>query len=183
MRNGVIVLVEGESDRAAVATLFRRLGIGVARPEIVAMGGATNVARHVAALHEQGRRAIGLCDAGEERFFARALDTYFVCNADLEDEFIRALGVDAVERVIEREGDLAAFRVFQNQPAQRSRPVEHQLRRFLGTTSGRKIRYGTALADALDLRQLPGPLAALTDAVSVRDDRLGILHVIGGSVT
>jgi hypothetical protein len=33
------------------------------------------------------------------------------------------------------------------------------LRRFLGTRSGRKIRYGHVLAEALDLTQVPWPLA------------------------
>ena len=32
--------------------------------------------------------------------------------------------------------------MFQRQPAQRERPVEAQLRRFMGTRSLRKIRYG-----------------------------------------
>jgi len=38
-------------------------------------------------------------------------------------------------------------------------------RRFMGTRSGRKIRYGHVLAAALDLARVPGPLAGLLSAV------------------
>jgi hypothetical protein len=30
---------------------------------------------------------------------------FFVCTLDLEDELIRALGIEAVERIIEAEGE------------------------------------------------------------------------------
>ena len=64
---------------------------------------------------------------------------FYVCDADLEDELIRALGAAAVERVLDTQGELAPFRTFQQQPAWRGRPTEQQLRRFLGTFSGRCI--------------------------------------------
>ena len=81
-----------------------------------------------------------------------------MCDADLEDELIRALGTEAVERVVAETGELRALRTFQRQPAQRGRPPAAQLRRFLGTRSGRKIHYGRALVDALDLGDVPRPL-------------------------
>jgi hypothetical protein len=81
-----------------------------------------------------------------------------VCDADLEDELIRCLGADTVERILAAEGELGSFRTFQKQPAQRGRPVQAQLRRFLGTKQGRKIRYGTLLVEALDLADVPRPL-------------------------
>jgi hypothetical protein len=46
----------------------------------------------------------------------------------------------------------------QKQPAQRGRTIEEQLRRFMGTRSGRKIAYARLLVDALDLTQVPRPL-------------------------
>jgi hypothetical protein len=91
---------------------------------------------------------------------------FFVCVADLEDELIRALGVAVLERILNREGDLKAFRVFQNQPHQRDRTTEQQLRRFLGTTSGRKAQYARALVDGLDDSRIPRPLEALLDYVA-----------------
>lgn len=51
-------------------------------------------------------------------------------------------------------------------PAQRDRPLPAQLRRFMGTRSGRKVHYGTALAAALDPARLPPPLAGLLAYVS-----------------
>ncbi len=56
---------------------------------------------------------------------------------------------------------LDPWRTFQKQPEWRDRPVEEQLRRFFGTTSGRKIRAGEWLVRALDLGRVPRPLELL----------------------
>jgi len=80
---------------------------------------------------------------------------FHVCNADLEDELIRALGTSAAERLLDTQGELDSFRRFQNQPAQRANDVQAQLRRFMGTRAGRKIRYGSLLVDAIDLDRIP----------------------------
>jgi hypothetical protein len=177
------VLVEGLSDRAALEVLARRRGLdragdGVA---IVAIGGATNISRYLERYGPRGRRLeiAGLCDAGEEPALRRRLARaglgedlsrqemeglgFFVCDRDLEDELIRALGVEGVERVIAAEGEIASFRIMQRQPAQRGRSSEEQLRRFIGTRSGRKIRYGALLAAALDPGRVPHPLAGVLD--------------------
>jgi hypothetical protein len=107
----------------------------------------------------------GLCDAREEQAFRRALawagvepDGFAVCDADLEDELIRALGAEAVEAVIAAQGELASFRTLQQQPAQRGWAVDRQLRRFMGSRSGRKARYAPLLVAALDLARVPRPL-------------------------
>jgi len=160
------ILVEGESDRAAVDALAEKLGRDLSPTPVIAMGGVTNARTYVRLLGQEGLRLrlTGLCDAREERFFRRVFtsdDRYFVCDADLEDELIRAHGIEGTERVIELLGDLAAFRTFQNQPAQRIRPVEAQLHRFMGTLGGRKIRYGGALVEYLDIERMPAPLTAL----------------------
>ena len=96
---------------------------------------------------------------------------FFVCVADLEDELIRSLGVRRVEELIEAEGELGPFRTFTRQPAQRSQTREQQLRRFMGTRSGRKTHYGHVLAAALDLTRIPGPLAGYSTYVA--GDRAG----------
>ena len=46
---------------------------------------------------------------------------FYVCDADLEDELIRALGAAAVEEVIDAdlEDELESWRIFQQQPAWR----------------------------------------------------------------
>jgi hypothetical protein len=175
-----VVLVEGPSDQRAVEALAARLGrpLVPAGISVVAMGGVTNVAAHLARLLGSGVRPVGLYDAAEVRFvrggLARAgcdvdgdgrdaLEAagFFACVEDLEDELIRALGVERVLEAVERHGDLPAFHILSRQPAHRDRPAEQRLRRFLGTTSGRKIEYAGVLAGLLDPTDLPRPLAGL----------------------
>lgn len=179
-----VVLVEGMSDQAALETLAARQGRDL-RGEgvfVVPMGGATNIGHFLGLFGPRGFgvRLAGLCDEGEEQDFRRGLERagpaelaagpgraalaahgFFVCVADLEDELIRSLGVGRVEELIEAEGERARFLTFTRQPAQRNRAREQQLRRFMGTRSGRKIRYGHVLAAAVDLSRVPGPLAGV----------------------
>jgi hypothetical protein len=142
----------------------------------VPIGGATNIGSFLNQFgpHGLGLRLAGLCDAAEESDFRRGLERaglgsnlaradterlgFYVCVADLEDELIRALGVAAVERVIEAQHELQALRTFQREPQWRSRRTEEQLRRFLGTHRGRKIQSAALLVDALDLAKVPRPL-------------------------
>jgi hypothetical protein len=63
--------------------------------------------------------------------------------------------------IIEQDGEAGRFRTSQRQPAQRGRPIEAHLHRFLGIKSGRKIRYGRLLVEALDLERVPAPLDAV----------------------
>ena len=176
-----VVLVEGRSDAAAVTTLAERLGRdltdeGVA---VLPMGGATNFGHYLEAFGPHGRNVTvtGLCDVDQVGHLGRALEVagfgsnlsrsevealgFHVCEADLEDELIRSLGPARVEQVIAEQGELRALRTFRQQPAQRSRTVDAQLRRFMGTHSGRKLRYGRLLVAALDLGRVPRPLALL----------------------
>jgi len=171
-RSCAVVLVEGMSDQAAVDTLAERSGRDLRGDGVfvVPMGGATNIGHFVDLFGPGGFgvRLAGLCDQGEERDFRRGLDRvgpYFVCVADLEDEMIRALGTRRVEELIEADGEGGPFLTFTRQPAHRGAARDQQLRRFMGTRSGRKIRYGHILAAALDLTQVPGPLAGLLSAV------------------
>jgi Overcoming lysogenization defect protein-like, TOPRIM domain len=183
-----VVLVEGHSDRAALEELARKSGrdLDAEGVAIVAIGGATNISRFLALYGPQGHDLVvaGLCDVGEARSFQRGLARagfghditreemedlgFFVCDLDLEDELIRALGVSAVEHVIEQQGELASLRIMQRQPAQRGRTVEEQLRRFMGTRSRRKIRYGQLLVAALHPDDVPRPLAGVLDWVGSR---------------
>ena len=173
-----VILVEGISDQAALESLAARHGRDLRRQGVfvVPMGGATNIGAFADLFGPQGlgARLAGLCDEAEEREFRRGLARaglrpgpgredleqlgFFVCVADLEDEMIRSLGAEAVERLIAAEGELTQFRTFCLQPAQRGRAPEQQLRRFMGTKSGRKARYGRVLASALDLNRVPRPL-------------------------
>lgn len=177
----VAVLVEGVSDQAAIHALAALSGRNL-RAEgvsVLPMGGAMSVGRFLDVLGPRGLdvRLAGLCDAGEEQYVRRALERaglgfgldrsgmealgFHTCVADLEEELIRALGVEVAHEVIEAEGELRAFRTFQRQPAQQGRGAARQIRRFLGTTSGRKAHYARALVERLTPAQVPAPLARL----------------------
>jgi len=178
-----VVLVEGASDRAALETLAGRHGRDLEAEGVcvLSMGGATEAARYIRLLGPEGLDVAlaGLFDEAEERFFRRPMEQatgragldpgalaglgFFACRADLEDELIRSLGVEGVQAVLAAEGDLRSFRIFQRQPAQRGRPLHLQLRRFLGTISGRKERYARSLTAALEGRRVPLPLRGLLD--------------------
>lgn len=173
-----VVLVEGMSDRFALEVIARRRGRDLAAEgvRVVAMGGAGNIGRFLTRYGPAGLGAglAGLYDAGEENVFRLGLQRaglgsgcsrawmealgFFMCVADLEDEFIRALGAGEVTRIIEAEGELRSLRILQRQPAQRERSEQDQLRRFMGTRSGRKHRYGRLLASAVDLNRVPRAL-------------------------
>jgi hypothetical protein len=120
-RSRAVVLVEGLSDRLALEVLARRRGRDLAADgvAVIAMHGATNLGRYLGRYGPGGLNVTlaGLCDAAEEDYFRRGLRRagigagapgaamealgFFVCNLDLEDELIRALGTGAVERIIE----------------------------------------------------------------------------------
>ncbi|MEU2165309.1 ATP-dependent endonuclease [Streptomyces chengbuensis] len=164
-----VVLLEGPSDVAAVGVLAASRGRDLAAEGVcvLSMGGAMNVGRfaHLLGPPGLGLRLTGLCDEAERRYYARGWERagatpqgFFVCAADLEDELIRALGVTRVEELVRAEGDLRALETFQRQPAQQGRTPQQQLRRFLGTKKGRKIRYGHVLVEALDPEGVPAPL-------------------------
>jgi hypothetical protein len=156
-----VVLVEGITDRIALEAVAAKLGLDLAEEgiEIVPIGGAQAIRRAAAQYKDQP--VVGLCDAGEERWFRRVLgDAAYVCTVDLEDELIRALGPAGVEEVVAAQGELETFRNFQNQPAWRGRPVEAQLRRWL-QNGGRYLRYPPLLIEAIEPERIPRPLAGV----------------------
>ncbi|MFJ6835557.1 TOPRIM nucleotidyl transferase/hydrolase domain-containing protein [Streptomyces sp. NPDC091209] len=170
------VLLEGPSDAAAVSALAESRGRNLEAEGVcvLAMGGAMSVARFASLLGPPGLglRLTGLCDEAEQGYYARGLERagaaergFFVCAADLEDELIRALGVTRVEELVREEGDLRALRTFLRQPAQHGRTLQRQLRRFLSTKKGRKIRYGRVLAEALSPDRVPAPLDGLLNSI------------------
>ena len=183
--SGAVVLVEGSSDRCALEALAARGGRDLGREgvAIMPMDGATNIGHFLDRFGPRGLgvRLAGLCDAAAEPDFRRGLERaglgawlsrgglerlgFFVCVADLEDELIRSLGVASVEQVIEGQGELGSFRTLQKQPAHRGEPATVQLRRFMGTRSGRKSRYARLLAEAVDPARVPRPLERLLACV------------------
>jgi len=178
-----VILVEGMSDQIALEVIAERQGrnLDAEGVSIVPMGGVTAARAFLQLYGPTGfkLKVTGLCDENEEAHFFAALELvglganltrqtieplgFFVCVKDLEDELIRALGAQGVEQIIDGNGDLAAFRTFQQQPDQQQRSLDAQLRGFL--RGRRKIEYAPLLADALDLANLPRPLAEVLAAV------------------
>jgi hypothetical protein len=177
-----VVLVEGISDKVAVEALALRKGRELADEgvEVLPIGGAQAIGNVLRRFGPDGldARLAGLCDAAEERHFRRALERaglgsdldragmealgFYVCEADLEDELVRALGADAVEKVIESQGEWGSFQTFRKQPDKRRLPRERQLYGFMWN---RKIRYARLLVDALDLDAVPRPLDSVLASV------------------
>jgi hypothetical protein len=171
-----VVLVEGISDQRAIEALARRLGrdLGAEGVAVVPIGGAQAIGKSVRELAAMEVRLAGLCDAGEESHFRRALERaglgseltradlerlgFYVCEEDLEDELVRALGDERVERLIEAQGETSRFRTFQKQLEKRGLSHRQQLHGFMWN---RKIRYAPLLVDALDLERVPRPLDRL----------------------
>jgi hypothetical protein len=183
-----IVLVEGQSDEAAVRGIARRRGedLDAEGVAIVAMGGYGNVGRFLERYGPSGlgARLAGLYDAPEEHHFQRALERagfgsgltradleglgFYACDANLEDELTRALGPAAMEDLLEAQGEVSAFRTYQKQPAHREEPLEAQLRGFLWN---RKLKYGVLIVNALDLDRIPRPLARVLAHVLPAESR------------
>jgi len=184
-----IVIVEGDSDKEALEALARLRGRDLEAEEvsIVPIGGAHAISRFMRSLEppDAGVRLAVLVDAGEERAYRLGLERsgrgsafdrvgmVSVCSADLEDELIRALGAERVQMVIQTMGDLQSWQTFQKQPFQRGRPIEAQLRRFMGTISGRKARYARALVEALAHAEAVPPLDRLLAHIQERRRRIG----------
>ena len=182
----VVVLVEGISDQIALETAAARRGRDLEDEQVVILpiGGAHAIARFLTRLRPRGSRmrVAGLCDLHEEEVFRRGLVEaqvgspgtrtdmerlgFYVCVDDLEDELIRAIGAARVEALFDSQGDLSAFRSLQSQPAWRGREPQAQMRRFLGSGAGRKLRYARLLVEEATGRDgLPRPLDALLAAV------------------
>jgi hypothetical protein len=170
-----VVLVEGVSDRVALETLARRRGRDLAAEgvAVVPIGGAQAIGRFLRlyAREPTDVRLAGLCDAGEERDFRRALERaglgsgldragmerlgFYVCEADLEDELVRCLGARTMVEFLAAQWMLASFRSSMMALALGARPLEAQLHGFLHNW---KVELAAALVEALDLNRVPRPL-------------------------
>lgn len=176
-----VILVEGVSDQRALEALAarRERNLDAEGISIVAMGGSKSFGNFLERFGPRGLNltVAGLYDAGEVDDFRRGLSRaglgsdltqaemkalgFYVCDADLEDELIRALGTATVEQIVDEQGEMRSFRTLQKQPAQQGRTTHAQLRRFMGSRGGRKIQYAPVLVDALDLDRVPRPLDAV----------------------
>jgi predicted ATP-dependent endonuclease of OLD family len=174
-----VVLVEGYSDRLAFLTLARRMNRDLDSEgiSVLSLEGGSGLAAFLALLGPQGLRlpVSGLCDADKAGEWIAALAStgakvatrkdltalgFFVCDRDLEDEFVKSLGEVPTRAVLAKEGAATAFQKFAAQPKYASMPLTEQLRRFLQKD---KVRWAPILVEHLDLKTTSG---ALRDAVS-----------------
>ncbi len=182
----VVVLVEGVSDQVALDATAERMGRRLADEgvAVVPIGGAHAVKHfvpHFAAA--SGLVLRGLVDRAEVPFFVRALADvgliaddagvdelvargFAVCDADLEEELIRAFDPPALEDLLAANGDLGAFRTLQKQPGWRGRPFEAQIHRWLRSSARRNRRYARLIPQEADLDRLPRPLTDLVGRLS-----------------
>lgn len=176
-----VVLVEGVSDQIAIETLGAARGEDMTDIAVFPTGGAHAFGPFIQHFGPRGRalRLSGLCDLAEASIVRAALvagglldptrdiahANFYTCDRDLEDELIRALGVDAAIAVIDGQDDLHRLRTMQRQPEWRNRPATDQIRRFIGSGSRRKLRYAAAFVNALPPERAPQPLREVLDAV------------------
>lgn len=176
-----IILVEGDSDRLAVEALAERKGrqLDAEGVSVVPINGAGKAEAYMALFGPQGFqiKLAGLYDDAEESLFARGVERagivqrpsrsdmenvgFFACMRDLEDELVRTLGTNAAEQVIELNGDLRSFQMFQAQPQWQGLALDEQV---LGFVRGRKVEYAPLLVEALDLADVPTPLDGVLNA-------------------
>ena len=166
-----VVLVEGNSDRVALHTLAQCLGrdLEAEGVEVVAMGGITNTRAFATRYgpHGLGLPLAGLYDVGEQSVLRRGLAAaglpgalephgperlgFYACSSDLEDELIRALGVDGVEAVIAAAGEAQSLRLLTGMPAQRG------WTRVRGAAAVPRVAVGAQGALRGPVRAGPGP--------------------------
>jgi hypothetical protein len=171
----ITLLVEGESDKAAVVALAPRFGVDFEAEQIIVtvIGGAGNFGRAIGEATALGHRVGGLYDEKEERFVAGALNRqegedltrqgFFACRPDLELELVRAIGAAEMTPILESLGDLKAFRGFQDQPKYRDAEPIEQLRHYIGASGARKAKYAARLAELVPFEAVPEPLDGIVN--------------------
>ncbi len=175
-----VVLVEGISDQIAIETLAIRRGrdLDAEGVAVLPIGGAQAITRYALEFGPAGRKLplAGFCDADAADILRRGLSKarvgnpqtredmarlgFHICVKDLEDELIRAVRTADVEALIQSQGELGAFRTFQNQPEWRGRPIRDQLHRFFRIKARRSLRYARLLVETVESSRIPYPLDA-----------------------
>jgi predicted ATPase len=178
------ILVEGASDKYALQALAARKGrnLNADGVSIVVMEGAGGIDTFLALLGPKGLRVdlAGLCDAAEEAKWSKALKAhglavkqdraemarigFFICDNDLEDVLITAVGEKATTQIIDGKGEKKTFGTFSRQPAQIGKSTHELLHDFLHTR-GRQVTYAPLLVDHINLGTVPTSLEGVIDAV------------------
>jgi hypothetical protein len=175
-----VILVEGLSDLYSLVALAERQGrdLDGEGVSLVDMEGAGGLRTFLGLLGPQGfgLRVAGICDADKEMEWGNVLQEvrlaasagrgamkaagFFVCDRDLEEELIRAFGMDEIEKLIDEEGELAAYKALCGQPNQKGKSREDRLHTFL-RSRGRHVRYAPLIVERLDLAKVPKSLTSV----------------------
>lgn len=178
----LVVLLEGPSDVAAVRALMANTDITGEGVELVPLNGVTNIGRFLAELRQVhgDLDVVGMCDAAESHHVCRALVAdglpvadatdlpaygFFVCEADLEDELLRALGPERAKAALEGAGLGGKLDALRQQAAWADRPLAEQLHRFCGSSAGRKELAAGILARDIEAKAIPEPIGMLLDRI------------------
>jgi putative ATP-dependent endonuclease of the OLD family len=169
-----IMFVEGPADRLAVLSLARRnnWSLDSMGLTVIALNGADVLGWYLKLFGPKGFQlpVCGLCDLDHVTQWASYLEDagfgtnlsprdmeiagFFVCDSDLEDELIRALGEAIVLQAIQENGDTNAWTLFRQQPKYRTMNQSDQIREFLAK---RKVGYAPLLVSKLS-STIPRPL-------------------------
>lgn len=175
-----VIIVEGISDALALRAFSRRLGRSLDAEGVTLLsadgGGGLDAYLKLLGPAGLGLDVAGLCDADQEAQWGKWLEDaglgqsldragmealgFFVCDQDLEDELIRAVGLTGVEHLVAAEGEDQALQTFAQQPQQAAKPRQDVIRAFF-RKQGRKARYAPLLVDAVPAGQEPRPLTEL----------------------
>lgn len=178
----VFVLLESANDVAAVQVFARKLEIDTSAAEFVNLQGTTNIGRIMKDIRQVRSDAdvVGLCDAADTRSAEKALNDdglpvqdatdlpmygFFVCERDLEDELIRALGADAARTALLNSGLASKFDALRTQPEWADKSIAEQVDKFCHSASGRKELAAAVLADAVPADAIPEPVSMLLDRI------------------
>lgn len=176
-----VMFVEGPSDFLALRVAARTMHVdldarGVA---VVSLQGAGLLGTYLRLLGPEGLDLdiTGLCDADAETDWQATLSAagipvtdraamnaagFFVCEADLEQELVGALGEPTVEAVIVQEGQAARLTRFVDTPERRLLSRAEQLAAF---ARNNKTRWAPRLAEELSAATVPAPLQDLLGRV------------------
>jgi len=172
-----VILVEGVSDRILVEAVATHLKCDLHRKGVTvfSLGGASNFASAIRLFGPTGfdLPLLGLVDEAEASIPAKALnvdpsdlgDHHFeVCRTDLEEEYVRALGVSAVIDLLDASGLFTEKAILKRFEAATADDVDQN--DLLGLLRKKKVEAATALAETMTLEQATS-IVVLKDLVEM----------------
>lgn len=175
-----IMFVEGPSDRLAILSLAKKnnLSLDSLGVSVIALNGAGILAWFLKLFGPAGFQlpVCGICDLDHASQWSKVLENsglgknlsrsdmekigFFVCDRDMEDELVRALGDAVVLQAIDENGDIKDWNLFCQQSNNKVLAQPAQIRAFLAAK--RKVLYAPILVSKLSTT-VPRPLKEVLD--------------------